>query len=146
MPLCRLTAVGKASSGTLRKEFPPVSKIHFSLAILIAAIFVGAFASESQAVHPFSARKSAKRAQYYNWHGNYAHTSYGQPVSLVVPPTARLQTNYSWGMGSSRVSRIDHQFGRSYSGAYRGGRGFYQTPAWPSDTSQFGTYYVRAPW
>lgn len=85
------------------------------------------------------------RAQGYNWHAQYAHTSYGVPVSLVVPPTANMQTNWSWGVGSSRISRIDHQFSRNYMGP--GSAGPYQaTPAWPQDTAQFGVYYVRGPW
>lgn len=84
------------------------------------------------------------RATQYNWHGNYAHQSYGQPVALVVPPTANLQTNYGWGVGSKRLSRIDHQFGRNYSGT--GGGQFQPTPVWPQDTNQFGVYHVRGPW
>lgn len=87
-----------------------------------------------------------QRAMNYNWHQNYAHSSYGQPVSMVVPPTANLQTNWGWGVGSSRVSRIDHQFGRDYPGAGPFGGGYQSTPAWPQDTNQFGVYHVRAPW
>jgi hypothetical protein len=82
----------------------------------------------------------------YPWHGAYAHTEYGMPMALVVPPTAQLQTNWSWGTGSSRIQRIDHQFHRAWPGPSFGGRGFLWTPAWPSDTTQFGVYPVRAPW
>lgn len=96
--------------------------------------------------HPIAAHRAAWRAQYYNWHGQYAHTAYGQPVALVVPPTARLHTNWSWGTGSSRVSRTDHQFGRNWPGPFGGGEGLYRTPAWPADTHHFGVYHVRAPW
>ena len=88
-----------------------------------------------------------RRAQSYNWNGRYAHSAYGQPVALVVPPTANMQTNWGWGVGSSRFSRIDHQVQRNYPGA--GAYGFWpwrKTPAWPSDTTQFGVYYVRGPW
>lgn len=88
-----------------------------------------------------------RRAAQYNWHGNYNYAPYGAPTALVVPPTAELQTNWSWGAPSSRVSRIDHQFGRNYPGyPSAGGGGYRNTPIWPADTAQFGIYYVRAPW
>lgn len=88
-----------------------------------------------------------RRAMNYNWHNNYAHYQYGQPVAVVVPPTAQLQTNWGWGVGSSRLSRLDHQFGRDYPGPGPFGGGPYRnTPAWPQDTNQFGVYHVRAPW
>ncbi len=67
----------------------------------------------------------------------------------MVPPTAEFQTNYSWGVPSSRVTPIDHQFGRTYLGTGFGGfgtRGFMAPPFQPSDTNQFGVYYVRGPW
>ena len=87
-----------------------------------------------------------ERARWYNWNRNYAYTDYGQPVALVVPPTANLQTNYGWGVASSRISRIDHQFQRNYPGDGMFGGPFRPTPVWPSDTTQFGVYYVRGPW
>jgi hypothetical protein len=89
-----------------------------------------------------------RRAQLYNWHANYVYTDYGQPTSLVVPPTADLQTNWSWGAPSMRISRIDHQFTRNYPGPgpFIPGRPFRYTPHWPQDTAQFGVYYVRGPW
>ena len=86
------------------------------------------------------------RAQCYNWHANYVHSAYGQPVALVVPPTAQLQTNWSWGAPSARFSRIDHQFGRDYPGQGPFGGSFRRTPVWPRDTAQFGVYHVRGPW
>jgi hypothetical protein len=88
----------------------------------------------------------AYRARWYNWNRNYANTEYGQPVALVVPPTANLQTNYGWGVASSRLSRIEHQFQRNYPGYGVFGGPFRPTPVWPSDTTQFGVYYVRGPW
>ena len=88
-----------------------------------------------------------RRAMTYNWSGPYAHSSYGQPVALVVPPTAQLQTNWGWGVGSSRISRLDHQFGRDYPGPGAGmSGGFRMTPRWPHDTTNMGAYYVRGPW
>ncbi len=91
-------------------------------------------------------KTAQRRASQYNWHGNFNHSAYGQPVALVVPPTANLQTNWSWGAPSSRISRIDHQFGRNYPGPGPFGGGFRNTPVWPADTAQFGVYYARGPW
>jgi hypothetical protein len=91
--------------------------------------------------------KPIRRAQCYNWNRNYAHTEYGLPVALVVPPTAQLQTNWGWGVASSRISRIDHQFQRNFpGGGVTFGGPFRPTPVWPSDTTQFGVYPVRGPW
>jgi hypothetical protein len=90
--------------------------------------------------------KPIRRAQWYNWNRNYAHTEYGAPVALLVPPTANLQTNYGWGVASSRISRIDHQFQRNYPGEGQFGGPYRSTPLWPSDTIQFGVYPVRGPW
>ena len=90
--------------------------------------------------------KPIYRAQYYNWNRNYAYTDFGAPTALVVPPTAQLQTNYGWGVASSRISRSYHQFQRNYPGNGQFGGPFRPTPVWPSDTTQFGVYPVRAPW
>lgn len=87
-----------------------------------------------------------RRSQYYDWNKRYVHTAYGQPVALVVPPTATLQTNWGWGVGSSRLQRLDHQFMRNYPGAGPFGTTYWSTPVWPNDTTQYGVYHVRAPW
>ena len=81
----------------------------------------------------------------YAWHGNYYHVAWGQPVALVVPPTVRWQSHYSWGVPSVRVTPIYHQFGSGYV-APGGGMGFYPPPVWPSSTDQLGVYPVRGPW
>lgn len=114
---------------------------------LLGAAIVGSVLAEcaqQAAAHPYML--PLYRARRYNWNYNYAHTSYGQPVAMVVPPTANLQTNWGWGVSSSRISRIDHQFGRNYWGPGPFGGPFRQTPVWPSDTTQFGVYNVRGPW
>jgi len=92
-------------------------------------------------------RVAAYRSQMIAWHGNYYHTAYGVPVALVVPPTAELTTDYSWGVSGMRVTPIYHQYSRPYPGpgAFGGGP-LYGTPLWPSDTNQFGVYYSRGPW
>jgi hypothetical protein len=90
--------------------------------------------------------KPVYRSQCYNWNRNYAYTDFGAPTALVVPPTAQLQTNWGWGVASSRITRIDHQFQRNYPGNGEFGGPFRPTPVWPSDTTQIGVYPVRAPW
>lgn len=110
----------------------------------LAAAAVVSWNSPASAEAPYL--KPLRRASRYNWHANYAYTDYGAPTALVVPPTAQLQTDYSWGAPSMRVSRIDHQFTRNYPGPAPFGAGFRYTPPWPQDTAQFGVYYVRGPW
>lgn len=113
-------------------------------ALAIAVGGVAVTASNASALEPYLWPQT--RASMYNWHANYAYTPYGAPTALVVPPTAQLQTNWSWGAPSTRISRIDHQFTRNYPGAAPFGAGFRHTPNWPQDTAQFGVYYVRGPW
>ncbi len=79
------------------------------------------------------------------WHGNFYYTQTGQPTALVVPPTAVMQQNYSWGVSQNTMTPIYSQYGRSAPIGGGGGR-FYATPVWPSHTEQFGVYPVRAPW
>ncbi len=117
------------------------------LTLLTLALLATTLAADDAQAIEAGYMRPLTRAQSYNWHGNYVHPAYGQPVALVVPPTANLQTNWGWGVGSSRISRIDHQFGRNYygQGTFGGGR-FRTLPRWPQDTNQFGAYYVRGPW
>ena len=95
-------------------------------------------------------REARAMALQYPWHCNYYHVEYGSPVALVVPPTAERQWNMGWGVSNGRLSRIWHQFQRAYPGPAAGDAGtgaqYMATPPWPSDTSQFGVYYVRGPW
>jgi len=81
------------------------------------------------------------------WHGGYYHQMYGQPLALVVPPTAHMRQTFSWGVSQNLMHPIHHQFGRSANSPGVGPRGaFRPTPPWPSHTDQFGVYYVRGPW
>ncbi len=94
---------------------------------------------------------AAQRAATMSWHGGYYHTQYGAPLALVVPPTARAHTRWSWGVAQSTMMPLYHQFERPYpgpvgSGGYGGAGGLLPTPRWPSHTDQFGVYYVRGPW
>jgi hypothetical protein len=92
-------------------------------------------------------RAAYYQSQMYPWHGGYYDAAWGVPVALVVPPTAENQTHLSWGVGSSRVNGIPHQFQRSYPGPrYYDRCWFRPTPPWPSSTDQLGDYYIRGPW
>jgi hypothetical protein len=85
---------------------------------------------------------------YAPWHSGYYHVAWGQPVALVVPPTATHQTNWGWGVGNTRITRINPQFMGPMSAAasqYQYGRPL-PTPYYVSDTLQFGVYYIRGPW
>lgn len=117
---------------------------NIQLALGAAIVFTAFSAAPAQAEAPYL--RPLRRAQNYNWHANYAHAEYGRPVALVVPPTANLQTSWSWGAPSASLSRIDHQFGRNYPGPGPFGGSFNKTPQWPSSTQQFGVYYARGPW
>ena len=103
------------------------------LAAAMAACALGS-ATPAQAQYPGS------------WHGAYSYTPYGAPTALVVPPNARRHSDYNAGDPSVYSSRINGRFRRApstYQGGYQtGGLG---TPYWPTDTNQFGVYYVREP-
>ena len=49
--------------------------------------------------------------QAYPWHGDYYDVAWGVPVAMVVPPTAEKQAHLGWGVGATRVTPIEHQFG-----------------------------------
>ena len=81
------------------------------------------------------------------WHGGYYQQQYGQPLALVVPPTAHMRQSLSWGVSQNTTHAIHHQFGRSANSPGVGAQGnFRHLPGWPSHTDQFGMYYVRGPW
>jgi hypothetical protein len=90
------------------------------------------------------------RSQGKSWHSAWYDPWEGRPIALVVPPTAEFQTQYGWGVPSSRVAPIYHQFRRPYPGPGAVGgsssSGFLPTPNIPSDTVQFGVNAVRGPW
>jgi hypothetical protein len=118
-------------------------RILIALTFLSAAAITAASAQAGPRVDNWRARRMMAS---YPWHGYYYHVAWGQPVALVVPPRASLQTHWSWGVAQTSVTPIWHQFSRSYPGPYEGGIGFLGTPRWPSHTDQFGVYYVRGPW
>ena len=81
------------------------------------------------------------------WHGQYYNPNYGQPIAIVVPPNANTMRSQGWGVASSQMMPLHSQFGTAYPGSVTGAASrFYSRPAMPSNTRQFGYYYVRGPW
>ncbi len=82
------------------------------------------------------------------WHAGYQHPMYGRPVALVVPPVSHYQTIYGWGIATTQMAPIYPQYGGpGYGTPYVDPTGQYPLPPyWPSDTRQFGVYYIRGPW
>jgi hypothetical protein len=120
------------------------------LSIAVATLAVAGWTREAAAGHgTLKGRVSYRQSQTYPWHGDYYDATYGTPVAVVVPPKAETQTHLGWGVGATRVTPIQHQFQRDYSGGGGGTNNrswFRPTPAWPSNTDQFGDYYIRGPW
>src|SRR5262245_36732371 len=115
----------------------------FALATIAIAV-CGLSATSLRAENPQA--YAYRQAAVLPWHNGFYDIAWGEPIALVVPPTAEYQSNYGWGVGGTRVAPIYHQFGRPFPG-YGGGYGnFLPTPNWPSDTQQFGVYYIRGPW
>ena len=120
--------------------------MRIGLLIVTVAVMFAAAAGDAQAVAPFWNHVAHRRAHYSSWHGHYYHVAWGQPVALVVPPTAEVHTDWGWGVSGTQIRPTWHQFGRPFPGPIYGGGHYLPTPHWPSDTSQFGVYYVRGPW
>jgi hypothetical protein len=121
----------------------------YTFTIILATLLCAATAGQALA-GGFGSSKNRiayRMSQTYPWHGGYYDAAWGTPVALVVPPTAANQTKMGWGVGNTRVVPINHQFERNYPGPGTYNRAdFLPTPPWPSDTDQFGVYYVRGPW
>ncbi|MGA2059128.1 MAG: hypothetical protein ABSG67_01505 [Thermoguttaceae bacterium] len=122
----------------------------YTFTIILASLFFAAAADQTVAGCCYGSvkgRVAYYSSQTYPWHGGYYDAAWGMPVALVVPPTAENQTKWGWGVGNTRVVSIDHQFQRDYPGEGIFTRSWFQpTPRWPSDTDQFGVYYIRGPW
>jgi hypothetical protein len=117
--------------------------------IALSLVCCAATVSLAREGHYYRAVQMDRGARWFNarvpWSAPYAHTQWGGPVALVLPPTAHFQTDYSWGVARTRMTPVHHQFARPI--AQPGGGATYSpTPIWPSDTNQFGVYGVRGPW
>jgi hypothetical protein len=120
------------------------TKITVSLAI-IAITFIAAARPAPAAVYFRSGQGQSDPGG--SWEGGYYDAAWGMPLAVIVPPTARWQTDYAWGAGGTRLSRINARFHYEYPGpesGYRQGN-YLPAPPQPSDTRQMGDYYVRGP-
>jgi hypothetical protein len=118
---------------------------------VLAAVAAGLWAARSHAELPQN--YAYRQAKVLPWHNGFYDPAWGEPYALVVPPTAEWQSNYGWGVCGTRVAPIYHQFARPFPGFDPGygpygpyGNNFLPTPHWPSDTQEFGVYYIRGPW
>ena len=121
----------------------------YSLLLTLAmSVLVFATADTAEAGRRARAdRQAASQSERSSWHQPYYHTSWGRPIALIVPPTARTETNWGWGVTQSSVTPIYQQFKRPFPGDEPGEYNeLHPTPPWPSHTHQFGVYYVRGPW
>ena len=118
------------------------------LSVAAAMLTAGQWTSQATAGHgTLKGRVAYRQSQTYPWHGGYYDAAWGTPVAVVVPPTAESQTHWSWGVGATRVTPIQHQYQRAYPGPSVYNRAWFRpTPPWPSSTDQFGDYYIRGPW
>lgn len=121
--------------------------------LLLLAIVALALVTVGLADSAWARKGTPRRVRRYDpasstaWHAWYYHTAWGMPVALVVPPNVELQTHWGWGVGNTRITKIWHQFERDYPGPGTYDRSMFNpTPRWPSDTDQFGVYYIRGPW
>ena len=86
--------------------------------------------------------------QQTEWNTNsYYDPAWGMPEALVVPPTVHWQSNYAWGVGGSRLTRIRARYQSEVPGpeSSYNPRDYQPAPPQPSDTQQFGVNYVRGP-
>ena len=123
-----------------------MKKLFPTLVVLGGLVSLLALADRAGAADGLRERRVARRATE-PWHGSYYEPAWGMPVALVVPPTAKTQEHYGWGVGNTRATPIYSKFGAGWPGpSVYDSRFFRPMPPWPSDTDQFGVYSVRGPW
>lgn len=119
--------------------------------LLLTALAVAVLTGDALAIHP-RARAAGQAAWFASarpWHGQYAYTPIGSPTALVVPPHADTIAAWGWGVTSSEIRPLYHQFGQADPGpgaVYGEFSPWLPTPLHPSHTDQFGIYPVRGPW
>ena len=123
----------------------------WTLTLALVATFAILQARTAAAIEPtLMDRWSARFARVTPWHGNYYHTAWGQPVALLVPPHAHMQSRWGWGVCQNTIHPIHHRMVRPYAGIVQdaaASNGVYRgTPTWVSHTDQYGVSYIRAPW
>src|SRR5262245_40423018 len=87
-----------------------------ALSIVAACAAAMLITSVTEAGYPAYYLSMRTNARTIPWHGAYSDPQWGQPVALVVPPTAEKQTVWSWGVPSASIQPIFPQFRRQYPG------------------------------
>ena len=124
-----------------------IRQIIFTIAAIASLTLVGSARLTAGDPYAMAQVWAHNFSMNHPWHGPYYNQMYGQPLALVVPPTAHMRQTFSWGVSQNLMYPVHHQFWRSANSPGAAARGsFYATPQWPSHTDQFGVYYVRAPW
>lgn len=117
------------------------------LSLIASALAVGLADTASALERTVMGAIAYRRAQCQPWHGGYSYTPWGAPTALVVPPNVETQTHWGWGVGSTRITTIRHQFEPNWPGpGSYDARMYRTTPPRPANTDQFGVYYIRGPW
>jgi hypothetical protein len=117
-----------------------------SCTITLVAVLMIVCGSSREASAALKGRAARHAPTVQPWHGDYYDAAWGVPVAVVVSPRAKTQTNWGWGVGGTTVTPIQAQFQPDYPGSAPAPRPQFQpTPRWPSNTQQFGDYYIRGP-
>jgi len=126
-----------------------MKKFILGLAVIAVALLLQADLVQAQEGPARRIRRVFAPGQYTvtTWHGHYYNPVYGMPIAIVVPPNANTMRSQGWGVASSQMMPLRSQYGTAYPGTVtRSLTRFHSRAAFPSNTRQFGYYYVRGPW
>ena len=126
-----------------------MKKFILGLAVIAVALLLQADLVQAQEGPARRIRRVFAPGQYTvtTWHGHYYNPVYGMPIAIVVPPNANTMRSQGWGVASSQMMPLRSQYGTAYPGTVTGSLTRFQSRgAFPSNTRQFGYYYVRGPW
>jgi hypothetical protein len=117
----------------------------FWLVVLAATLLLPTVCGR-EAAAAIRSRVAQRQPQTTAWHNDYYDAGWGVPVAVVVTPRAMTQTNWGWGVGGNSITVVRPQFqpGTPQMPDAPPQR-FQPTPAWPSNTKQFGDSYIRGP-
>ena len=125
-----------------------MKKLILGLAVIATALLLQTDSADAEGPAR-KIRRAFTPGQYTvtTWHGQYYNPVYGLPIAIVVPPNANTMRSQGWGVASSQMMPLHSQYRTAYPGAVTGTiTRFHSRPAHPSNTQQFGYYYVRGPW
>jgi hypothetical protein len=127
-----------------------MNRILFTFSVLLLFAASASAGAPGGRAYPRMYSDYNRAARWFNanvpWHAPYANPTWQQPMALIVPPVANMQTTYSWGVGRTRMVPTYHQFTRPYVAPGGGSGELSASPNWPSSTLQQGVYSVRGPW